>query len=553
MERLRPYYALLILVYFVILSGRQIGTSELVYFGGDESRHFMNGVFYHDLLADGGWRDPLRYVRWYYPKYPALSVHQYPPLFYLLEALVITLAGVQPLAVQAVILSILGCCLAIWYRMLCRKFSPEVGLLTLLWLLSTSLFLRNFAHIMLDSTALALTLVVLTKLWHWETSGWRRDLALTLGCLMLVLGIAFKAYFLVFYLLLVFSYYAVRKRPIRTRITVVVMAFCAIFLIFFTFGTIAQTTRIPLLYQTLQGVNMISFKRLLRILTGDLRFLFKFEFLRTFGISGIVFVLLGLGWIVKNATWRSMRHELLYAANFLFVFGVCIIHFEPARFHLFLLPVMALLAGSACDRIRQMFRGIARHVAGGAIVLVLVGQGIVFTPAYVRGYEQAARDVVDLNTTAAPILCDAYADGNFIAYVRKFDPEKRQIVFRGDKLLFTFKIYYRDLKSINVHQEEDVYQMLDHYGIRYILVDGRFTEMKPKALLRRVLQNSVKFTRLKHYSIETNMPPYASGGLTLYEYRDVAPDETRELSLNIPVMSTGLSFSIQELRAPFQP
>jgi hypothetical protein len=49
MKKYRTYYFPLLLICFIGLAARHVGKSELIYFGGDESRHFMNGVFIKDL------------------------------------------------------------------------------------------------------------------------------------------------------------------------------------------------------------------------------------------------------------------------------------------------------------------------------------------------------------------------------------------------------------------------------------------------------------------------------------------------------------------------
>ena len=552
MEKYRKYYIVAIFVYFLVLAGKYLGASELVYWGGDESHHFMNGVFIHDFVADGGWRAPFAYSKWYYLKYPALSVHQYPPLFYILEALLFALFGIRVVAVQILIFTVMGFSLYVWHRQLARRFSPEAAALTLLICLTAPLFLHNFARIMLDSISLALALLLLVALDRWRTSQNRRDLLLALLLLPIILLIAFTSYFLLFYLGVFLVDHKFSGQSAGKQWRAVLLAFLVIFLLFVTFGTIAKITGIPLLYRTFQGINMMTVDKLQKLfLTHNFAGLWRFELLKIFGAALLLPALMGLLFAARQKAWGKFANELLYAANFLFIFTLCLTHFEPGRFNLFLLPVFAVLAGYALDHLLKLLPGRARTLGFAGLALLLGWQGIAQSPQYLRGYEAAAQDVIARNPQNAPVLCDAYLDGNFIAAIRKYDPAKAQIIFRGDKLLFTSIIYYRDLKETYVHNAAELYDLLDRYGIRYIVVDGLFLEMPPKALLRQTLQDTAKFRRLRTYPLATNIPSYEHAQLELYEYAADHTNYAQPLKMAMPVMEANYTFTLDELRKPF--
>jgi uncharacterized membrane protein len=543
----------LILIYFLVLAGRHVGKSELVYFGGDESRHFMNGVFIKDLIADGGWRFPFEYLKWYYLKYPALSIHQYPPLFYFLEALVFALFGIHVAVVQVLIFTIIGVGLYYWYRYIKTKFNPEVALLSLLVFISTPLFLTNFSRIMLDGISLALTLVLIYALDRWHASGNRNHLYLALTLLLILLLIAFTTYFLLFYLVLLVVYQKSSGKSIRKQWMYLLVSFLTIFALFFTFGTIAIISRVPLLYRTFQGINMINIYTVKRIiLSQNVRMLFHFEFRKVFGVTGILLTLIGILCVARNKEWGKITSEILYAANFLFIFTLCITHFEPGRFHIFLLPCFALLSGYALYNMVTFLKGKTVYIGLSCAVIFYVGKGFYYPPMYFRGYEQAASDLLSMNKTNAPILCDAYLDGTFIAYMRKYDPSKQQIIFRGDKILFASSIYYRDIKETYAENKEDIYNILDGYSIRYIVVDDLFLEIKQKTLLRDVLKHEKDFRHLKTYKVSTNERGFNNhADLNVYEYLHYKTDDNQLLKISLPVMNTAFSFTVRDLKKPF--
>jgi hypothetical protein len=547
MKTYRPYYLILLGLYFGILVLRYWGVSEPIYFGGDEPRHFMNGVFFRDLFTDGGWRSPLDYLTRYYLKYPALSVHQYPPLFYLAEALLFLLFGIHLPVAQGMIFVLEGCGFYGWYRYIQRKLGDEVAFLSLLIWLSTPLFLKNFAHIMLDSSAVAVTLIFIVLLDRWQRSQRVKDLLLAGLVLFIVLGIDFKPYFLVGYLGLMLVSQWSAKKPAATRWKALGLTFLGIFYAFVTFGTIANITRNPLLYRTMQGINMMNLRRLPRI--WKVPSVWDFQLLPTFGIVTCLLTLLGFFLIVRRKAWQQFSSELLYSTNFLFIFAFCILHFEPARFNLFLLPGVALFAGYGLSQLLNGIRqDVIRALGMAGLVVSLGGQGIALPVFFGRGYEMAARELVAMNQDAAPILCDAFLDGTFISYVRKYDPFKRQIVFRGDKILFVATIYYSNINAIYIHTEDDLYERLDRYGIRYIVADGLYLDLPPKALLRQALQDAGKFKPIKTYPWQTNIRGLQQAGLRVYEYLGYKTDTRDRLTIDIPVMQTKRTFTLEELR-----
>lgn len=547
MRTYRKYYLVVLGLYFGVLALRYWGASEPIYFGGDESRHFMNGVFYRDFFADGGWRSPLKYLTWYYLKYPALSIHQYPPLFYLAEALLFFLFGIHLPVIQGLIFLLEGCGFYCWYRYVERKLGAEVAFLSLLIWLSRPLFLKNFAQIMLDSSAVAVTLMFIALLDRWQQTQRMKDLLLTGLVLFIVLGIDFKPYFLAGYFGLMLVLQRSAKKPVSSRWKALGLTFLGIFYAFVTFGTISRITQNPLLYRTMQGINMMNLVRLPQI--WKIPKIWNFQLLPTFGVVICLLTLLGLFFIVKRKAWQPFRSELLYIANFLFIFAFCILHFEPARFNLFLLPGVTLFAGYGLYHLLNGLRHARIRAIGIAgIGLSLGWQGISTPVSFARGYETAARELIAMNQDAAPILCDAYLDGTFIAYIRKYDPLKRQIVFRGDKLLFVATIYYDYINKIYVHTDADLYQLLDRYGIRYIVIDGLYLDLPPKALLRQALHNTEKFKHLTTYPWQTNLRGLQQAGLRLYEYLDYKTNIRDPLTIDIPVMQTKRTFTLEELR-----
>lgn len=548
METYRKYYVPFILMLFFGMALHHVGQSELFYWGGDESRHLMNGVFIKDCLTDGGWRHPFDYARWYYLKYPALSLHQYPPLFYILEAVVFFVCGINVTAMRLVICLILAAAIWRWYRYVSAKYDPEVALFSSLIFLTMPLFLNNYHRIMLDSTALAVTLFLLPAIASWQRVRRRTSLYLIFTLFCVILLISITSYFLLFYILLVIYYQSLSEKAGFSAWKALGAFFFVLFALFFLFGTISESTAIPLFYRTLQGVNMMSVQKV-RYLIHHLTLsnFWRFRWIEAFGMLWLILPIIGVLFAARKREWNALSNELLYAANFVFIFTVCMTHFEHLRFNLFLLPVIAILSGYAIANLLRLPRGKISTIGMAVVVALIVINGLRYQPAYLRGYERAAQELAALNTENAPVLCDAFLDGNFIAYVRKYDPLKRQMIFRGDKTLFVSTIYYKYIQKTYVETEANIYRLLNVYGIKYVVADEIILNIKAKVLLRNALRNPAHFRRLATYPVTTNLD-YWQATLHVYEYLQATADDQQPLSIEMPVMSMKYTFTIDELR-----
>lgn len=110
----------------------------LAEFGGpDEAAHVVSGLMVHQYLHDGLWNGqaPLEFAHKYYSHYPKVAIGHWPPGFYLIQALWLSLAGISRfsfLLLSAMIAASLGI-FAVW---MCRKehcswpLSASAGLAT---------------------------------------------------------------------------------------------------------------------------------------------------------------------------------------------------------------------------------------------------------------------------------------------------------------------------------------------------------------------------------------------------------------------------------------
>ena len=71
----------------------------------DAPSHALNGVFYKNMIEEGGFLHPKSYAERYYVQYPSLTVGMYPPIFYTIEAFFFKVFGVYPLVAKLAVVS----------------------------------------------------------------------------------------------------------------------------------------------------------------------------------------------------------------------------------------------------------------------------------------------------------------------------------------------------------------------------------------------------------------------------------------------------------------
>lgn len=408
---------------------------------------------------------------------------------------------------------------------------------------------------MLESSALSLIIIGIYSLDKWQETGLKRYIYLSCILALMASMMAFKAFFFLVYVLIFIVAIKTAHRSIITRLLYLASCFLLVFILFFTFGTVAQLTGHPLLYRTMQGANMLSIFTIKTFFSSpSTPELFRFYFIQTFGWVTILLTLAGLAFLTISRRWHEISADLLYGVTFLFIFSLCITHYEPMRFSLFLLPLVALLSAYSLYNLIQLISGRFFYWVFAVLVVFIMYSGLAHEPRYFRGYEAAAQDMVSWNKGKHPILFAGFHDGAFIQNVRKYDPQKEQIVFRGSKILYSVSIYYRDKFKSYVTTENDVYKILNTFSIRYIFVDNTGPDIKENGVLLRTLQDKEDFRFMRTYDVITNSPGLKGpkGEFAVYEYLHYNENYDQNLTVAVPVMQADFSLTINDLKRPFE-
>ena len=127
----------------------------------DSVHHFMDGVYFRDLMHDAAFLHVVPYTYDYYQHYPALSLLIYPPVFAAVEGVVFLATTVDLRVARWTILGF-GVLLA-WmlYAMLERRWGAPAALSAVLLFLSTPLVALLYNQVMLEVPAVAMGLATI--------------------------------------------------------------------------------------------------------------------------------------------------------------------------------------------------------------------------------------------------------------------------------------------------------------------------------------------------------------------------------------------------------
>ncbi len=184
----------------------------------------------------------------------------------------------------------------------------------------------------------------------------------------------------------------------------------------------------------------------------------------------------------RHAIYWVPALAVLAADGILFLAGLGLRHQPEAPARGFFFPSLALRAGMV-----------------GAVVL---GTAVVSCrePApYVRGYEEAARYVVEHTTDSPTCMFDSFLNGDFIYQVRRHDPERRLWVLRGDKLFYGVLSDPHAAYQEWVHGEDDILALIYRYDPEFLVIEDPqvYFHMPMPERVRAALHGHPEYFRLE--------------------------------------------------------
>ena len=190
-----------------------------------------------------------------------------------------------------------------------------------------------------------------------------------------------------------------------------------------------------------------------------------------------------------------------------------------SRHAIYWTPALALFAAAAISTLLRNRSTLLCYAAAGLCLMGTALGSLNKEPGYVRGYEDAAKYVIEHTHASRFCLFDNYLNGNFIFQIRTHDPERRLWVLRGDKLFYAVLSDPHTAYKEFAHGKEDILSDIFKYDPEYIVVEDPQINfnLRAAALLRTVLRDSTDRFRLeKTIPIRSNVGSYKGVSLLIY-------------------------------------
>jgi hypothetical protein len=411
--------------FFALASLRGIAGGSIT--DTDAARHFMNGAFVHDLIADGQVMHPIEYGKNYYAHLPVVSIPYHPPLFPAIEALFFFVFGVKVTVARALVALSVGISALLFYLLLRATHGSELlAACAVTGMFSLWLSQLVATEVMLEFPSLAFTLAALYCLRDFERGyTLRRALLFALLAAAAVWTKQFAVFLGAVPPILAFS---------RKRWSVLYGKAMWISTALFACAVKALMSLSGLLNRT--GVDQVPTESnaLLQMVRRNLDYYGPEIVKSMLGLPGLftVCAAVSLAWLIYRGAWRDLRLGI-YAIWAVLAAGIVLLVPHDTRYCFNLFPPLMAIGFILLYRAGSLRVG---RVSARAIAPVFASAwliaGLSFQPDFLRGPAAAAAVVV--GSGPARVIYFGEADGNFAAAVRLLDPNLATTVIPGEKL-----------------------------------------------------------------------------------------------------------------------
>jgi hypothetical protein len=424
------------------------------HFAGDEMRHAMTGAFFRDALVDHPFHAPFRYARQYFAKYPALGTPHWPPLFHLVEGVFFLVFGFSVWASRLCVLCYALMGVYFSYRISERIGPRHLALLSALLFPLTPLVFLYERLTMLEIPALALSLGAIHFWLKYLDRERARDIWLVGAFTAAAFLTSQKALFIAAFLgvhFLILRPWRVLRRP-HFWMALVAGATPVVVWYLFSFGTMALS------YERVIGPH-ISRNWSAQFLYYPQKLLVQLP---------IVWVILG----VAGFFWALVRRprQQWFLLVWVAVCYVCfsVIQEKDVRHTMFWIPALVYLGLLLMEELIPSRRWVwAGFAALATYTLVIALQT---DRPRIWGVEEVAK-YVSAQPESDIVYYQGPLNGDFIFFVRKYDPEKRRMVAREKQIVATKIMAGYGTREILTTRDQ-VLRFFESWGIRYAVVEN---------------------------------------------------------------------------------
>lgn len=534
----RPWLWIAGAVLALAIAHAMVGEPGEPFFNNDENRHVMTGVFFRDLLLDRPFDHLKGYALDYYLQYPALGVTVWPPLFHGIEGVFMLVFGTSYAVARAVIalFFLLAC---VYFFLLVRRTHDAfaAALAVLLFGLAPMVFQLS-RHVMLEIPSLAFVLAAVYHFVRYLDLGKPLDVYIAAVASAMFALTRYDGFFLLLFFAL--AVVARRRFDLFRRREVWLAALLAL--------AIVVPVYVPLLAAFGRAHFRVSVEGgvVSRTFWEHLVF-YPWSLLRRIGPFTAFFAALGLLVALRRSPDRvRWPYFVLAAATYL--------AFTPLaemeeRHAIYWYPAFALFAVEGIDWLASRLKApaarpaLAALAAAGAFWIVISGRHL-----QLRGYEEAARYVVENTRGSRFTFMDGFLNGNFIYQVRRHDPGRRLWVLRGDKMLYGVLNDPGSGYAEYAAGEKEILDVLYRYDPELIVVEEPQVAFRiPVAdKLRQVLAaHPERFELVKSFPVDGNVPVFQGVRLDVYRSKVRNPRPERKVAFEMISLGRSLESEVK--------
>ncbi len=518
-------------VIFIALASRQLFDPSVGY--PDADRTLMDGVFIADFLRDLPLFNPVEYTLTYYAQYPALSIGYHPPFFPFIESLFILIFGEHIWSGRLALIALGLAGGACFFLMLSRMYSRMLAVLGTGLLASLPFIISNSWYTLMDIPALSMMLISAYLVWRYAEGDGDRYIYLAAICFPLSIWTkqttVFMLLWLIPYLLIQPDRYRIflSKASIGATIIAVLLTLpIAVITIYFADMNIGQSI----------GVNprgeQISRLALQNLLSYPVM-LYKSQ------LPLPVLVMSIFGFCIS--IFRRDRHTLFFALLIAatYVFFTLLNDPHVARYTIFWIPAFCVFAVTPMTHLTNKPLKLAYLLVIAITISFNITASLNKIPQYASGYSEAAAYIAKHNKTKT-VLVDAWNNGYFTFFVRKFDPKRNLFVLRGDKLFTSSAIESKTWLTIHARNKQDIKHILFKYNVGLIVVEENdYTGIVIHKTFRKLL-NSSDFVLRSTIPIKSNLTRLSGQTLKIYEYIGPHDKQSNDLRMDLPVIGKSI-------------
>jgi Dolichyl-phosphate-mannose-protein mannosyltransferase len=552
------------------LSGRSIRDEGAVSVSGDMAQYLMDGAFIHDLVRDAPVTNVLGYTYRYYARYPALSLGHHPLLLPVAEAPLFAVAGISVFSGRLTIILFLVVGMALWFKLVASKFDDVTAVLSSLLLITTPAIVTHSQAVLSEIPTLALIIGSLFFLERYCRRQTRLDLVGFVGC---VVSSVYAKQVAVLMLPLYAGYIAwsfglrglLSKRMFGVGAVIALLISplvpLTLWLSPYNVAVILKgappvvsstspdatpapgssvgsapyvpTPAPPSAAEPTPTGFVDSFTRYLRHLRHQI----------ALPLAVLAAIAAAVGIARKDLL---VLLPLVWIAVFLLELSA--LAYVISRLLIYTIPPICLLAAT-------LSRGLTRPVRIAGVGLVLAGVVYQTTlvarivPQGARGYEEAARFVLDRAPGDAVLFSGATDTAYFAFFVRKHDPDRRLVVLRADKILTTSRMDIPNVRD-RIERPEQIRGLLRAYGVRYVVVEDAVYPPGPLRWLQQEVQTD-GFALVRRIPLQSQSPRLVNASVGVYEFlAHTRADGSVSLDLDIPLIGRSINVPMRDLIQP---